>query len=175
MVEVTREQRREMQRRLSRWGAIAWMRTKQQEKIEALKERRDALCDAHTPLPDGQSHGTTPSDPTANAAAQREKLRTAYDKAIDELCDSIDTMLREYVQLDGAILQLPHIQQRIIYARYGAPEHRGNLTGMRTSWAEIAERCCVSETTARRLHAVAVGTLVEMVGVKSEQYHRLFE
>lgn len=164
MGEVTREQRREMQRRLSRWGAIAWMRTKQQEKIEALKERRDALCDAHTPLPDGQPHGTAPGDPTANAAAQREKLRAAYDKAIDELCASIDAMLREYVQLDGAILQLPHIQQRIIYARYGAPERMGNLAGMRPSWAEIAERCCVSETTARRLHAVAVGTLVKNVG-----------
>lgn len=164
MVEVTREQRREMQRRLSRWGAIAWMRTKQQEKIETLKERRDALCDAHTPLPDGQPHGTTPGDPTAHSVAQREKLRAAYDKAIDELCESIDAMLREYVQLDGAILQLPHMQQRIIYARYGAPERIGNLTGMRPSWAEIAERCCVSETTARRLHAVAVGTLVENVG-----------
>lgn len=163
MMEITKEQRREMQKRLSRWGTVIWMRTKQQEKIEALKERRDALCDAYTPLPDGQPHSTTPGDPTANAAAQREKLRAAYDKAIDELCDSIDTMLREYVQLDGAILQLPHIQQRIIYACYGAPEHRGNLTGMRTSWAEIAERCCVSETTARRLHAVAVGTLVDMV------------
>ncbi len=162
-MEITKEQRREMQKRLSRWGTVIWMRTKQPEKLEALNERRDALCDAYTPLPDGQPHGTTPGDPTANAAVQREKLRAAYDKAIDELCESIDMMLREYVQLDGAILQLPHIQQRIIYARYGAPERGGNLAGMRTSWAEIAERCCISETTARRLHAVAVGTLVEMV------------
>lgn len=171
MMEITKEQRREMQKRLSRWGTVIWMRTKQQEKIEALKERRDALCDAYTPLPDGQPHGTTPGDPTANAAVQREKLRAAYDKAIDELCESIDMMLREYVQLDGAILQLPHIQQRIIYARYEVHECSGKMYSRggdsvysHQSWADIAERCNVSATTARRLHALAIDALIKNIG-----------
>lgn len=80
-------------------------------------------------------------------------------------------MLREYVQLDGAILQLPHIQQRIIYARYEVHECSGKMysrggdsVDSHQSWADIAERCNVSATTARRLHALAIDALIKNIG-----------
>lgn len=138
--------RSEVKRIIAYFYSIPAMRQELERERRDLEEEYDCL---RSTASDGTPHGSTPGNPTAEAA---ERVMSLHVRERMEVID----VKRRVLEGDKAIIQdcldgLKREYKRMIFARYRD----------RYSWGKIGTLLSVPESTARRWHDKAIDRLGE--------------
>ena len=104
-----------------------------------------------SPINSGVNSGTRQvTDSTYNMVALREKLTKRYAYEIEQLCEQIDMLVKEF---DGYMEHLNANERMAVTSKY--------LLGM--SWNEVAIKMNYEERQARRIHINALNKILKDV------------